>query len=78
MLDNQGYAGAILMDLSKAVDTINHELLLAKLHAYGFEKTALKLIKGYLTERWQQMKVDKEFSSWKKLLQGFCFGTYFI
>ena len=70
MLDNHGYAGAILMDLSKAFDTINHELLLAKLNAYGFEKTALKLIKGYLTERWQRTKVDKEFSSWKKLLQG--------
>ena len=30
MLDNRGYAGAILMDFSKAFDTINHELLLAK------------------------------------------------
>jgi hypothetical protein len=35
MLDNQGCAGAILM-VSKAFDTINHELLLAKLYAYGF------------------------------------------
>ena len=44
MLDKQGYAAAIIMDLSKAFDTINHELLLAKLHAYGFDKKALGLL----------------------------------
>ena len=35
------------MDLSKAFDTINHNLFIAKLHAYGFDKNALKLIKSY-------------------------------
>ena len=44
VLDDIGYAGAALMDLSKAFDTINHELLKAKLHAYGFSKEALTLI----------------------------------
>ena len=70
MLDNRGYAGAILMDLSKAFDTINHELLLAKLYAYGFEKNALRLIMSYLTERWQRTKINHSFSSWTELLQG--------
>ena len=41
-LDHRGYSRAILMDLSKAFDTLNHELLIAKLHAYGFEIIALK------------------------------------
>ena len=35
MLDKKRYAGAILMHLSKAFDTINHKLLIAKLNAYG-------------------------------------------
>ena len=61
-LDIKGHGGAILMDLSKAFDTINHNLLIAKLHAYGFDKDALKLIKSYLTNRWQRMKVNNSYS----------------
>ena len=48
-LDNHGYAGGVLMDLSKAFDTINHKLLVAKLHAYGFNKDALELILDYMS-----------------------------
>ena len=68
-LDNKGYAGAILMDLSKAFDTINHELLIAKLYAYGFSKNALKLINSYMSDHWQRTKIDKSFSSWSALLK---------
>ena len=46
ILDKKGYAGAILMDLSKAFDTLNHDLLIAKLYAYGFSEESLKLIKS--------------------------------
>ena len=69
-LDKNGFGGAILMDLSKAFDTLNHNLLIAKLHAYGFSKEALKLIKSYLTNRWQRTKINRSYSSWTELLQG--------
>ena len=72
---NKGYAGAILMDLSKAFDTINHELLIAKLYAYGFSKDALKLINSYMSDRWQRRKIDKSFSSWSALLKGVLQGS---
>ena len=58
------------MDLSKAFDTINHELLLAKLHAYGFDTNALLLIKSYLENRWHRTKINTSVSTWEELLNG--------
>ena len=69
-LDKNGYAGAVLMDLSKAFDCLNHELLIAKLHAYGFSKESLELIRSYLKNRWQRTKINNSFSSWSELLMG--------
>ena len=48
-LDKDFVVGAILMDLSKAFDCISHDLIIAKLHAYGFDENALVLIYSYLT-----------------------------
>ena len=65
-----GKAGAVLMDLSKAFDCIRHDLLIAKLHAYGFSYEALTLVNDYLTNRQQRVKVNGSFSSWKDLTRG--------
>ena len=58
------------MDLSKAFDTIKHDLLVAKIYAYGFSKESLKVIHSYLSNRWHRTKIHKQFSSWKELIQG--------
>ena len=69
-LDERKVAGAILTDLSKAFDCLSHDLLLAKLDAYGFEKSALKFIYDYLKSRTQRTKVNGSYSSWRELLSG--------
>ena len=57
ILDNNEYAGAVLMDLSKAFNTINHDFLIAKLHTYGVSKEDLTLIASYLSDRWKHVKM---------------------
>ena len=74
-LDNGGYGAGSLMDLSKAFDTLDHNLLIAKLFAYGFEKDALRLVKYYRSDRWQRVKINTSYSSWFALLVGMPQGS---
>ena len=69
-LDERKVGGAILTDLSKAFDCLSHDLLIAKLEAYGFEKSALLFIYDYLKNRVQRTKVNGCYSSWRELLRG--------
>ena len=59
---------ALLTDLSKAFDCLSHELLLTKLHAYGFSIAALRLIHSYLTNRKQRTKINLSYSPWEEIL----------
>ena len=67
-LDNKRNFGALLTDLSKAFDCLHHDLLLAKLNAYGFNLPALRLVQSYLSNRKQRIKINSKFSSWEEIL----------
>ena len=69
-IDNKGLAGAVFMDLSKAFDCVNHGLLIAKLSAYGLNMDALQLIRSYLSNRQQRVKINSSFSDWKEIKIG--------
>ena len=63
------------MDLSNAFDTINHDLLLAKLKAYGFSINALDLMYSYLKNRGQSVQINNNFSSTRKVHAGVSQGS---
>ena len=69
-LDKSGVIGTVLMDLSKANDCLPHDLLIAKLSAYGFEDSATSLISDYLSKRYQRVKIGSVFSSYLEVLRG--------
>ena len=74
-LDERNIAGALLTDLSKAFDCLNHELLIAKLEAYGFDHSSLAYIYSYLSNRKQRTKVNNSFSKWANIKSGIPQGS---
>ena len=69
-LDSKQIVGTILCDLSKAFDTLPHNLIIAKLSAYGMGNRALSLILSYLTDRKQRCKVGSSYSDWADVKMG--------
>jgi len=69
-LDKTGKCGVLLTDLSKAFDCLVHDLLIAKLNAYGYDYLSLKLIHSYLTDRSQRVRINASFSSWRDIQTG--------
>ena len=66
-LDKSGVIGTALMDLSKAYDYLRHDLLIAKLAAYGFADSTTSLISDYLSKRYQRVKIGSVFSTYLEL-----------
>ena len=70
VLDERGYAGVLLTDFSKAFNCINHELLLAKLHAYCCSLESLTFIQSYLSNRIKRVKINSSFSDYRNVDSG--------
>ena len=69
-LDKSGYVRTILMDLSKAYNTLPHDVLAAKFEAYGIDKNGLNLLCNYLTNCKQRTKVSFFYSDWYDIVRG--------
>ena len=69
-LDKEGISGAILTDLSKAFDWILHDLLIAKLTAYGFDYQSLRTMESFLSNRQQRTKINNPFSRYSEIICG--------
>ena len=69
-IDQNKIVGGLLMDLSKAFDCLPHELLIAKLEAYGFDKITLHTFYSYLKNRKQAVKINGILSDFLEILSG--------
>ena len=74
----KGFCAAVFTDLSKAFECICHDLLIAKLNAYGLEQNALKLVYDYLINRSQKTKVDSSFSTYLDIVYGVPQASIFV
>ena len=74
-LDNMKIVGGLFLDLHKAFDCVDHDILLAKLKFYGISSKSNKLIESYLKDRFQRVVLKDEFnnkitSEWKRVNYG--------
>ena len=74
-LDKSGFVGTILMDLSKAYESLPQHLLAAKFEAYGIDKNGLNLIHNYLTNRKQRTQIRSSYSDWYDIVRGVSQGS---
>ena len=69
-LEKGGTSGAILTDSSNAFDCILHDLLIAKLAAYGFDYQSLRIMESFLSNRQQRTKINNAFSRYSEIIYG--------
>ena len=69
-LDQGGENAALYTDLSKVFDCLPHNLIIAKLHGYRFDKASLRLIRSYLADRYHRVKINNSYSLWSLIKHG--------
>ena len=74
-LNNGTYDSALLTDLSKAFDCIDHQLLIAKLNAYGIDTNSLYFLASYHEKRKQRTKVNGFYSNFNDIFSGVTQGS---
>jgi hypothetical protein len=74
-LEEGGQVDAIYTDFEKAFDKVPHKRLLYKLEAYGVNKTILKWIQDFLSDRTQRVRVKGSYSGWGKVTSGIPQGS---
>ena len=74
-LDQGGEYATLLTGLSKTFDCLPQDLLIAKLHAYRFDKASLRLMHSYLTNRYQRVKINNSYSLWSLIKHGATQGS---
>ncbi len=75
VLDRYTCVGALLMDLSKAFNCIPHDLMIAKLNAYGMSNQTFAFMCSYLRNRKQMVNILGEKSDRLNLIKGFLMGS---
>lgn len=77
-IDEQNLVGAVMLDFTAAFDIIEHDILLEKLHCYGFLDSSLTWMESYLKNRSQTVFFNGSYSEFKMLNcgvpQGSCLG----
>ncbi|KAK3099494.1 hypothetical protein FSP39_005280 [Pinctada imbricata] len=69
-IDNGNLTGTVYLDFSKAFDLVNHDILLQKLQMYQFDDSSLNLLKSYLKNRCQEVRLGKYVSNKTELIAG--------
>ena len=69
-IDDSEITLLILLDFSKAFDTVNHRLLIEKLKILGFDNTACNWVRSYLSDRYQKVKLESDESELCLMLNG--------
>ena len=74
-LDNHKVISLVSMDLSKAFDTLPHDLIVQKLEDYGGDSKVINLVTNYLSDRHQRVRLSGQHSSMKTIMKGVFQGS---